>query len=162
MLVQLLQQAPGITILVTSRTVSMCVANRCWCSDGLPLPNDMEIENVRSVPAGQLFYAAAASATPALKPTGSQPGHCTHLPSLEGLPLGIESLPPGTGLLTCEEIATEIQSNLDFLQSNMPDLPDRHRSLRAGPSSTSPGVCSLRMRKRSLRKAGCLPRRLHA
>ena len=131
-LVQLLQQAPGITILVTSRTRLNVRGEQVLVLDGLPLPNDMEIENVRSVPAGQLFYAAAASATPGFEADGEASRAIARTCRLlQGLPLGIELAASWTGLLASEEIATEIQSNLDFLQSNMPDLPDRHRSLRA-------------------------------
>jgi predicted ATPase len=35
------------------------------------------------------------------------------------------------GLLSCEEIAAEIERNLDFLSVSLRDLPERHRSLRA-------------------------------
>ena len=34
-------------------------------------------------------------------------------------------------MLTCGEIAREIESNIDFLSTSMRDMPERHRSLRA-------------------------------
>jgi tetratricopeptide (TPR) repeat protein len=35
------------------------------------------------------------------------------------------------GVLTCREIAQEIQLNMDFLTTSMRDIPERHRSIRA-------------------------------
>jgi tetratricopeptide (TPR) repeat protein len=50
---------------------------------------------------------------------------------LGGLPLGIELAAAWVGLLSCEEIAKEIERNLDFLAVSMHGLPERHHSLRA-------------------------------
>jgi predicted ATPase len=50
---------------------------------------------------------------------------------MEGMPLGIELSAAWVGLLSIEEIAKEIEHNLDFLSVSMRDLPERHRSLRA-------------------------------
>jgi len=50
---------------------------------------------------------------------------------MDGLPLGIELSAAWVGLLSIEEIAKEIEHNLDFLSVSMRDLPERHRSLRA-------------------------------
>jgi len=50
---------------------------------------------------------------------------------MEGMPLGIELSAAWVGMLSCEEIAKEIEHNLDFLSVSMSDLPERHRSLRA-------------------------------
>ena len=51
--------------------------------------------------------------------------------TLEGMPLGIELSAAWVGLLSCEEIAKEIEHNIDFLSVSMRDLPERHRSIRA-------------------------------
>jgi DNA-binding SARP family transcriptional activator/predicted ATPase len=53
----------------------------------------------------------------------------THL--LQGLPLGLELAASWVRLLSCEEIAAEIENSLDFLQSSLHDVPLRHQSLRA-------------------------------
>jgi len=53
------------------------------------------------------------------------------LPGHGGDALGIELSAAWVGLLSCEEIAKEIEHNLDFLSVSMRDLPERHRSLRA-------------------------------
>jgi tetratricopeptide (TPR) repeat protein len=53
---------------------------------------------------------------------------CTRL---EGIPLGIELAATWVRALSCEEIAQEIERNLDFLVVSARDMPERHRSLRA-------------------------------
>lgn len=51
--------------------------------------------------------------------------------TLDNLPLGIELAASWVGVLGCDEIAREIGRDLDFVATNMRDLPERHRSLRA-------------------------------
>ena len=50
---------------------------------------------------------------------------------LEGIPLAIELAAAWVSLLSCQEIAHEIEANLDFLTTSMRDVPERHRSIRA-------------------------------
>src|SRR6185503_1023269 len=50
---------------------------------------------------------------------------------VQGTPLGILLAASWLETLSLSEIAQEISSNLDFLESEMHDLPERQRSLRA-------------------------------
>jgi len=50
---------------------------------------------------------------------------------VEGAPLAIELAAAWVRMLSMEEIAQEIASNLDFLISPMRNVPERHKSLRA-------------------------------
>jgi predicted ATPase len=50
---------------------------------------------------------------------------------VEGMPLGIELAAAWVPVLTCREIAREIERSLDFLGTSMRDVPERQRSLRA-------------------------------
>ena len=50
---------------------------------------------------------------------------------VDGMPLGIELAASWVSVLTCAEIADEIESSIDFLATSMRDVPERHRSLRA-------------------------------
>ena len=47
------------------------------------------------------------------------------------MPLGIELAASWVSVLSCAEIADEIEGNIDFLATSMRDVPERHRSLRA-------------------------------
>ena len=49
----------------------------------------------------------------------------------EGMPLGIELAAAWVRMLSPQQIAREIERNLDFLKASARDLPERHRSLRA-------------------------------
>ncbi|MEW5956946.1 MAG: tetratricopeptide repeat protein [Chloroflexota bacterium] len=50
---------------------------------------------------------------------------------LEGMPLGLELAAAWLRTLSCEQVAQEIEQGLDFLVTSAPDVPDRHRSIRA-------------------------------
>ncbi len=47
------------------------------------------------------------------------------------MPLGIELAASWASVLSCAEIADEIEGGIDFLATSMRDVPERHRSLRA-------------------------------
>src|SRR3954454_11794040 len=50
---------------------------------------------------------------------------------VDGMPLGIELAASWVSVLSCAEIADEIEGSIDFLATSMRDVPERHRSLRA-------------------------------
>ena len=54
-----------------------------------------------------------------------------------GMPLALELAAGWTGVLPLAQIATELQRGIDILQTELRDVPDRHRSIRA--TLTSPG-----------------------
>ena len=47
------------------------------------------------------------------------------------MPIAIELAAAWVNVLSCEEIANEIEHGFDFLSSSLRDVPERHRSLRA-------------------------------
>src|SRR5512139_363316 len=50
---------------------------------------------------------------------------------VEGLPLGLELAAAWVRMMPVDEIAREIEQNLDFLTTTARDVPPRHRSIRA-------------------------------
>jgi tetratricopeptide (TPR) repeat protein len=50
---------------------------------------------------------------------------------VEGLPLGLELAASWVRVMSCREIAEQIERNLDVLSAQLADVPDRHRSARA-------------------------------
>lgn len=50
---------------------------------------------------------------------------------VDNLPLAVELAAGWLNFMTCEQIAQSIQRDVDFLASNMRDIPERHRSIRA-------------------------------
>jgi tetratricopeptide (TPR) repeat protein len=47
------------------------------------------------------------------------------------MPLGVELAAAWVDMLSLTDIATEIQKSLDFLETNVRNIPERHRSIRA-------------------------------
>ena len=62
---------------------------------------------------------------------GERPALAKVCQLVEGTPLAIELAAAWVGVLSMEEIAQEITSNLDFLTTQVRNVPERHRSLRA-------------------------------
>jgi len=50
---------------------------------------------------------------------------------VNGMPLAIELAASWTKVLSCLEISAEIQRNIDFLVTNLRNVPERHRSMQA-------------------------------
>ncbi len=50
---------------------------------------------------------------------------------VEGMPLALELAAPWINFMRIDEIATEIERNLDFLATRLRNVPERHRSLQA-------------------------------
>ncbi len=50
---------------------------------------------------------------------------------VQGMPLGLELAATWLPVLTCAELVTEIERDLNFLTTSLRNMPERHRSLRA-------------------------------
>lgn len=50
---------------------------------------------------------------------------------VENLPLAVELAAGWLSFMSCEQIVQSIQRDVDFLATNMRDIPERHRSIRA-------------------------------
>ena len=131
----IMQTAPGIQILVTSRERLNLQAEWVFMVEGLPYPAGSEesrLEQVEAYGAVQLFLQSAQRVNPSFSLNEKNWEWVVRLCQLmEGMPLGIELAAAWVRVLSCPEIAKEIQSNLDFLKASARDIPERHRSLRA-------------------------------
>ncbi len=128
----ILDQAPGVKIVITSRERLDLTGEYLYEPDGLKYPESDNIEEIESYSSVQLFVKTAHRFRPTfvLSEKDKQPvAKICRL--LEGNPLAIELAASWIRLLECEEIATEIDRNLDFLGTNSRDIPSRHRSIRA-------------------------------
>ncbi len=128
---ELLQAAPEVKVMVTSREALRLRGEWIFPLEGLKWPVEEEVE-VEHYEAVQLFIQGAQRARPdfALS-TKDRPAVVCICRLVEGMPLGIELASSWVRVLSCGEIAQEIERGLDFLSSAWRDLPDRHRSLRA-------------------------------
>ena len=144
-IVDLLQHAPGLKLLVTSRVRLHVQEEWLYDVDGLEYPRsidgvyearvDVSVSPPTAVTgyaAGLLFVQHAArlhrnfTASPADEDAIAQICRL-----LEGQPLGLELAAAWTRVHTCPEIAQQIEQDLDFLSTELRNVPSRQRSLRA-------------------------------
>jgi predicted ATPase/class 3 adenylate cyclase len=125
---ELIERAPGVELLTTSRERLNVQSEWVFDVDGLGVT---ENGNGGSG-ALRLFVERAAQANPGFALGDEERAQALRICRLvAGMPLGIELAASWTGMLTCAEIADEIEQNVDFLATTMRDVPERHRSLRA-------------------------------
>jgi len=132
LIAELLERFSPLKILCTSRERLNLHGEWLFDLNGLSVPPLGQTENLEAYSAVTLFLQAArrinanfvltAADKPALR-------RICHL--LEGIPLALELAAAWVGMLSCQEIAREIEANIDFLAVSMRNLPERHRSLRA-------------------------------
>lgn len=134
LLADLLAAAPGLTVLVTSRHKLDLHNEILFPVEGLEIPpEDIHGEtSVEKYSAVALFLSRARRLRPELKLSPSENLALAQICRLlQGLPLGLELAAAAIWSHTPNEIAAEICRSLDFLTASYPDLPPRHRSLRA-------------------------------
>lgn len=120
---EILQAAPDVKILVTSR-------------ERLDLQGEWVVElsglESGSMGAEQLFVQSAKRARVEIRFGEQESAAVSEICRLVGgLPLGIEIAAAWVRSMSVEAIRDEIQKNLDFLASSRRDVPERQRSLRA-------------------------------
>jgi predicted ATPase/DNA-binding SARP family transcriptional activator len=131
-LAEMLQEAPGLRLLVTSRARLNLRGEWVMEVGGMRFPTGSEAPSVDEHSAMRLFLQTAQRVDVGfeLKPEAiSDVARICQL--VEGMPLGLELAATWVKLLSCREIADEIGRGLDFMTSSVRDVPDRHRSLRA-------------------------------
>ena len=130
-LTELLRAAAGLKMLVTSREALRLQEEWLYPVEGLPYPADDRPEAVEGFSAVQLFQRCAERGRPGFSLAEERAGVVQICRLVEGTPLALELAAAWTKSLTCAEIATEIQQNLDFLTTRLQGVPSRHRSMQA-------------------------------
>ncbi len=130
MVSEILASAPRVKILITSRERLNLREEHPYELSGLQLPGyETDIEGISSV---RLFMQSAERIRPDFELTAQDKPCVARICRLvNGIPLGIELAAGWLRVLSCQDIANEIEVSLDFLETNMRDIPERHRSLRA-------------------------------
>lgn len=128
----ILGRAPQVKLLLTSRECLSIPEEWVFTIPGLSYPHNGHKEGNGSYPALVLFQERARQTNPTYSLSSTERPFANAICRLvSGLPLAIELAAPWTSILSCREIAQEIEQNLDFLSDTMRGIPEGHRSLRA-------------------------------
>jgi predicted ATPase/DNA-binding CsgD family transcriptional regulator len=130
---ELLSQAPGLKIAVTSRSGLNAQGEQLFPVAGLSTPASAAVSaDLAGYGAPQLFLQCARRLQPGFEPDSNDlramVGICQ---SVQGMPLGIELAAAWLEVLPPQAILGEIQKSLNFLRADWPDAPERHHSLRS-------------------------------
>jgi predicted ATPase/DNA-binding SARP family transcriptional activator len=132
LLIEILQAAPGIKLLVTSRERLDLRGEWIYALAGLECAPDEQVGDLTSFDAVRLFLQTGHRVNLGFEVKDSERRHLVRICNLVGgLPLGIELAAAWVRVLSLEEIASEIAQHLDFLSASTRDRPERHRSIRA-------------------------------
>ena len=130
--VEILQTAPDVKFLVTSRERLNLQEEWVLNIPGMQVPSENDIDSADDYAAMQLFLDRARKVKPGSVFSETDKRYAIRICQLlEGVPLGIELAAAWVRLLSTQEIATEIEQNLDFLTTSLRNVSQRHRSLRA-------------------------------
>lgn len=135
---QLLDGAPDLKLLVTSRVRLNLQAEQLYWMQGLAVPAPtatpapLPVAEMATYSGVQLFLSTVQRSRPDYTlATADTPAVMTICQLVQGMPLALELAATWMSVLTPAEIAAELTRNLDFLASDLHDLPLRQRSMRA-------------------------------
>jgi predicted ATPase/transcriptional regulator with XRE-family HTH domain len=127
LLSEILQRAPGVKLLVTSRELLHLQAEWMFEVHGLAQADELETSS-----SGMMFLQRARQARVGFTLTDAEKAAVLQICQLvQGLPLAIELAAAWVRTLSCQEIAYEIEHGLGFLAATARDVPERHRSITA-------------------------------
>lgn len=134
MLSENMEKMPNITLLVTSRERLRLRGEQVYEIDSMIVPPSEETnpEALMEYPAVRLFLNSAERTGAVFELNAETIPQVARIIGLvQGVPLGIELAAGWLEILSIDEIAQEIEDSLDFLETDIRDVPERHRSLRA-------------------------------
>jgi predicted ATPase len=124
-------------MLVTSRQKLSLHGERLYALQGLRYPQpDRQVATSEQLLANYSAPALFAASARRVKPDFHL--YDEELPALirlcrlvDGLPLALELAAAWTNVLSLSDIVAEVEQGLSFLESDLHDLPDRHRNMEA-------------------------------
>ena len=129
---EILQAAPGVKILSTSREKLNLHSETNLNIGGMNIPLQADAEDLLSNDAIVLFMQSANRIRPGFDPSPDELEQITNICQIVGgLPLAIELSAAWLHILNVDEIAEELEKGIDILSTELHDAPVRHRSIRA-------------------------------
>jgi predicted ATPase/transcriptional regulator with XRE-family HTH domain len=129
---ELLEHTEKIKLFTTSREPLNLRAEWVLGVQGLPLPHGSLTAEIESSSAVKFFLRCAKQARVDFTlQDEDRPAVLRICQLVEGLPLGIELAAAWVRVLSCAEIAGEIERGLNILSTSARDVPERHHSMEA-------------------------------
>lgn len=127
----ILAAAPFVKVLVTSRETLKLREEWLWDVRGLSYPKPDLIISPETYSAIQLFIERARQVHPDFTLTEDCAAVVRICQLVEGIPLAVELAAAWVRVMSCAEIAREIEHSLDVLTTTLGNVPERHHSMRA-------------------------------
>jgi predicted ATPase/DNA-binding SARP family transcriptional activator len=127
-----LAACPRVKILVTSRVRLGLASEWLLPLAGMPVPEPEDVDELESFDAVRVFVNAAHRVAPALNPAVEGAAIVEICRRVEGLPLALELAAAWTRLLSCKDIAAELERGAELLHAaDAAGRPARHASIEA-------------------------------
>jgi len=128
----IIHTAPQIKILATSRATLNLPQEHRFPIPGLEFPDPDALARATDYSAVKLFLEGARRAQPHFAAGADNLQDVVRICRLvDGMPLGVLLAAGWVPILSPAEIATEIETSLDFLETDLRGVPERQRSVRA-------------------------------
>ncbi len=132
LLIELLQHAPRVKILLTTQERLNYQAACVFQIAGLPCGEAPPTGAAHETPSVNLFLARAQHSRSGFTLSDENAGYIADIcRKVEGLPLAIELAAAALRDHRCEEIAASLDEGLGMLSTSMLDVPAVHRSMRS-------------------------------
>jgi predicted ATPase/transcriptional regulator with XRE-family HTH domain len=136
---EVLRNSPYMRILVTSRERLNLQVEQVFAIEGLTYPEletqafELSNEDFVGYTAIQFFFQAAHRSRQdfSLNTDDERQSLVQICQLVSGMPLGLELAAAWVDVLPLSDISAEIQQCLDFLETELRDVPSRHRNMRA-------------------------------
>ncbi|MFZ6029493.1 MAG: ATP-binding protein [Chloroflexota bacterium] len=128
---QVMHEAPGVKLLVTSREQLGLEGEQAIVLQGMRFPATHDAAGFDDSPAVRLFLHNARLLNPFYEVTPAERPHVLRICQMVGgLPLALQMAAAWTRAISCEQIAREIERDMDFLRAPFRSAPERHQSLK--------------------------------
>ena len=132
LLAEILRAGPAVKILATSRERLQLTLEQVVPIDGLAIPDLGVAKDAAAYAAARLFLQSARRNDPGFALHADDFTHLAQISRLvAGMPLALELAASWVDKLTLDEIEGELRKSLDILKTDMRDVPERQRSVRA-------------------------------
>ena len=128
---EILEYAPKVKILATSRERLGLRGESVFDVAGLEFSDWQTVDEALSSSCAQLFVQGALQVQPQFELREDEVVPLARICRLvEGTPLALLLSAGWMDMLSLDEIADEVESSLDFLETELQDAPDRQRSIK--------------------------------